>query len=364
MRFVPINAIRPGMVNAKPLYGHNQEVLLREGVALNEHIIQRIVELGYNGIYADYHPDSDIEFVEIIDNQLRIEAVTKIKKAFLSVSHKPSVTEIIDQKKDLSQTVEKLIDEIINNRHLMVNLIDLKVFDDYTFYHSVNVAVITLVLGVAMGMNRTELYRLGLAALLHDIGKIMIPREIMDKPGRLTPEEFEIMKGHSDEGYRYLRDVYDVPVQVYMAVKFHHEQTSGEGYPMGLTGPDIPLFSKLISISDVFDALTSDRVYRKALSPSEAVEYVMGNSGQMFDQEIVRIFLKKVAPYPVGTAVLLSDQRVGIVVANAEGFGLRPIVQVVQQGQPLETPYTVDLKELTTVDVTILGIYQGADLYL
>lgn len=363
MRFVPINAIRAGMINAKPLYGHNQEMLLREGILLNELIIHRIIDLGYNGIYVDYDTTSDIEYAEIIDNQLRIEAVGRIKSAFLAANHQPTVQEIIHQKKDLGATLDHLIDEIIQNQHLMINMIDLKVFDDYTFYHSVNVAVISLVLGVAMNLTRPELYKLGLAALLHDIGKIMIDKSILEKPGRLTPEEFEIMKGHSDEGFHYLKDIYDVPVPVYMAVKFHHEQDNGEGYPMGLTGNLIPLYSKLITISDVFDALTSDRVYRKALSPSEAMEYIMGNSGQMFDPEVVRVFLRKVAPYPVGTAVQLSDSRIGIVVANSENYGLRPMVKVIRGVALIEEPYLIDLKELSTVDVTIMGIYQGDDIY-
>lgn len=363
MRFVPINAIRSGMVNAKSLYGHNQEVLLREGIPLNDTIIRRIVDLGYNGIYVDYDDHADIEFVELIDNQLRIDAVGKIKSAYLAVHHKPSPQEIIHTKKDIGETLDRLIDDIIKNRHLMVNMIDLKVFDDYTFYHSVNVAVIALVLGVALELPRTELYKLGMASLLHDIGKIMISKDILDKPGRLTPEEFEIMKSHSDEGYRYLKEIYDVSVQVYMAVKFHHEQDGGGGYPMGLTGDLIPLYSKLITIADVFDALTSDRVYRKALSPSEAMEYIMGNSGQMFDPEIVRIFLKKVAPYPVGTAVLLSDQRVGIVVSNCEEFGLRPTVRIIKQRELLPEPYLIDLKDIQTVDVTVTGIYQETDIY-
>lgn len=363
MRFVPINAIRSGMVNAKPLFGHNQEVLLREGIPLNEVIIHRILEMGYNGIYVDYDDNADIEYVELIDNHLRIEAVGKIKNAFQTLHHKPSAQEIIHQKKDIGSTLDKLIDEIIKNRHLMVNMIDLKVFDDYTFYHSVNVSIISLVLGVALDLSRAELYKLGLAALLHDIGKIMISKEILDKPGRLTPEEFEIMKSHSDEGFHYLKDIYDVPVPVYMAVKFHHEQDDGSGYPMGITRDLIPLYSKLITIADVFDALTSDRVYRKALSPSEAVEYIMGNSGLMFDPEIVKIFLKKVPPYPIGTAVLLSDERVGIVVSNCEDFGLRPTVKIIKQETPLTVPYLLDLREIDTVNVTVTGIYQDTDIY-
>lgn len=364
MRFVPINAIRPGMINARPIYGRNQEMLLREGIPFNDQMIKHILDLGYNGIYIDYDRDSDIPFVEVIDNQLRIEAVSKIKNAFLTAEKQPSTQEILHQKKDIGDLLDKLIDDIIKNKHLMINMIDLKVFDDYTFYHSVNVAVIAMVLGVAKNLARSQLYKLGLSALLHDIGKIMISKSILDKPDRLTPEEFEIMKGHSEEGYSYLKNIYDVPVPIYMAVKFHHEQYNGSGYPSGLTKNDIPLFSKLIMIADVFDALTSDRVYRKGLSPSEAVEYIMGNSGQMFDPEVVDIFLKKVAPYPVGSAIQLSDNRVGIVTDNFEDFGLRPTLKIIKEnGSFVESAYPVDLRSMDTLDVTVIGISQDPELY-
>lgn len=362
MRFIPVNAIRPGMVNAVPLYGSNQEVLLREGIPLTESIIRHILLLGYNGIYVDYDPDSDKAYAGAIDAQLRIEAVRRIKKTFLSMEQGPSPQEAQRLKQALSATLEQLLDELLQNRHLMINMIDLKVFDDYTYYHSVNVTVIALALGVCLDLPRPQLYKLGLASLLHDIGKIMIPRALLDKLGSLTPEEFDIMKGHSEEGYRYLKDIYDVPVSVYMAVRLHHEQFEGGGYPLGLRSGKIPLFSRLIAVADVFDALTSDRVYRKALSPSDAAEYVMAQSGVMFDPLIVRAFQKKVAPYPVGSAVRLSDSRVGIVAENMEDFGLRPVVRIVKHETLLEAPYLLDLKDMDTMNVTVLGLYQDTDL--
>lgn len=363
MRFVPVNAIRPGMVNAVPLYGTNQEILLREGIPLTDNIIRHILLLGYNGIYVDYDPDTDAPYVEIIDTQLRIESVRRIKKAFLSIGTETSRAEVIRIRESLAETLEQLLDELLQNRHLMINMIDLKVFDDYTYYHSVNVAVIALALGICIELPRPQLYKLGLAALLHDVGKVMIPRNILDKPGELTPEEFTIMKGHSEEGYRYLKDVYDVPVSVYMTVRLHHEQFDGSGYPLGLQGGKIPLFARLITVADVFDALTSDRVYRQAVSPSDAAEFVMAHSGAMFDPLVVRAFQKKVAPYPVGTPVRLSDERVGFVVDNLEDFGLRPVIRIVKDRVPLDSPYLIDLKAMDTMNVTVLGISRDTDLY-
>lgn len=363
MRFVPANAIRTGMVNAKPLYGHNQEILLREGILLTPHHVQRIIALGYNGIYVEDYANEDIQYQEIINTELRMEAVSKIKKLFLEGAHDNSPQAIATRKKSLRITLDKLLDEILDNRHLMINMIDLKVFDDYTYYHSVNVTIIALVLGVSLGLGREELYRLGLSAMLHDVGKIMISKDILEKPGKLTPEEYDVMKTHPDEGYKYLKDVYDLPVTVYMSVRFHHEQISGNGYPLGRKGREIPLYARIISMADVFDALTSDRVYRKALSPSDATEFIMAQSGDMFDADLVKLFVRKVAPYPVGTAVLLSDHRVGVVMQNTENFGLRPMVKVVKHNTMLDAPYHLDMLAMDNLDVTILNIYQDSDIY-
>ncbi len=206
---------------------------------------------------------------------------------------------------------------------MLVNMIDLKVFDDYTYSHSVNVAVLSIIIGVTMGLGRKELTKLGLGALLHDIGKVFIDKDIVNKPGKLTDEEFSSMKMHSKLGYDYVRDRFQLPVKSYVAVLDHHERYDGSGYPNSKKGDEISDFGKMIALADVYDALTSERPYRKALPPSEAMEYIMGNSQVHFDPELVKVFSRKVAPYPVGTLVKLSNGMTGLVVENYEAFCLR-----------------------------------------
>jgi len=242
-------------------------------------------------------------------------------------------------------------------------LIDLKVFDDYTFYHSLNVAVLSLVLGVALKYNKEELYKLGLAALLHDIGKVFIPKDILNKKGKLTDEEFEIIKTHSDKGFEYLKNTYNVPITTYMGVRLHHEKYNGGGYPLGKKGEEIYVYARIIAIADVYDALTSDRVYRKAMTPSEAMEYIMGNSGIMFDPNLVELFIRKVAPYPVGTSVQLSDGRVGIVVENYENFCLRPKIKIIKEKDKNIEPYLIELRNKETMHITITGFYTDTDAF-
>lgn len=357
MRFVLINAIREGMVNGKTLYGRNEEVLLRVGTILNPYYIRRISEMGYKGVYVIDALGEDVVYHEIVSQELRLDTVVRIKNIFLTAEKKQHKQTMHLQKEGLNEMIGKLIEEVLNNRDLMLNMIDLKVFDEYTYYHSVNVAVISLVIAVAVGMVQEDLYKLALAALLHDVGKITIPREIHDKPGKLTSEEFEVMKTHSDEGFRFLKEVYCVPLHTYMAVKLHHERFDGTGYPLGLKETEIPLFARIIAVADVFDALTSVRVYRKAMSPSEAVEFMMSHSGTMFDPEITSIFLRKVAPYPPGTLVKLSDGRIALVVETYENFGLRPLVKVVKEEEIVDEPYYLNLKEdYQTLNLTIEDI--------
>lgn len=190
-----------------------------------------------------------------------------------------------------------------------------------------------------------------------DIGKVFVSQEILNKPDKLTEEEYEHMKSHSLMGYEYLKKRLDIPVVSYIGALQHHERYDGTGYPHGVEGTKISLFGKIIAVADVYDALVSDRPYRKPLLPSEAMEYIMGGSGTMFDTQIVNVFIQRVSPYPVGTSVLLSDGYVGIVVENYSDCCLRPKIKVIGHKTEKVKPYYLSLKEdRSKLDVTIVGI--------
>lgn len=365
MRYVPISVIRSGMKLGQPLFTRRGEILLAKDVILNENYIERIKELGYNGIYVEDDISKDVEIVELISHSLKNEAVQKVKNTFVFANKgKANEIEKIKQIGKINDILKKLISDIMDNKNLMVNMIDLKLFDDYTFFHSLNVSVLSLVIGVAMKFDKKELYKLGLSGLLHDIGKVFIPDSILNKPEKLTEDELKLIQQHSEKGYRYLKDAFDLPIKTCLGVKCHHEYYDGTGYPNGLKGDDIFIYGRIIAVADVFDALTSDRVYRKALSPSEAIEYLMGNSGIMFDPKIVKIFLEKVAPYPVGTTVKLSNGSVGVVMQNFENFGLRPVVKVFMENNEKIKPYIINLKDNHQYsNITVLDIYKDEEAY-
>jgi len=327
LRFVPAACLRQGMVNGKDLWGQGGLLLLRQGHIITDTHIARIVSLGYFGVYIADNLSKDIEIEGVIDDNLRQRTSHAIKNIFIQ-SEKTGNPQALDVPA-LKRIAEELVDNILSHQHLMVNMIDLKIFDDYTFVHSVNVAVLAVVLGIALDMGKDELTKLCLGGLLHDIGKVFIPKHILNKNGRLTAEEFSVIQAHSEQGYKYLKNNWEIPVTAQNAVLYHHEKYNGTGYPEQKKAGDISLFGRILGIADVYDALVSERPYRKALLPSEAIEYLLGNAGSHFDPDLVRLFVRKVAPYPLGTCVTLSTGQNAIVVENYENFCTRPKVKII-----------------------------------
>ena len=224
----------------------------------------------------------------------------------------------------------------MHNRNAMVNVVDIRTYDDYTFSHSLNVAVLSCVLGTVLGLSYHSLNTLTMGALMHDIGKVFIDKRIINKPGKLTSEELEQAHRHSLLGYNYLCANRSIPEEARLVALAHHEQFGGGGYPSGLSGTQIHQFSRIVCIADVYDALVSDRPYRRAMLPSDAVEYIMSGYNTMFDPDIVSAFTKRIAPYPVGTCVKLSSGEVGVVVNNFETNCLRPRVRIIKENKPTD----------------------------
>ena len=352
MRYVPIKYVSEGMILAKTLYGANGEVLLTKEMPLLLSYVKILSKLGFCGLYINDEFSEDITVNEIISVELKMKTIKSINNLMQPNIRKK---EIQSSLKIIEKLMGNIVDEISCNEDIMINMIDLKVSSEYTFYHSVNVCVLSIVLGAALKLKKSDLYLLGTSALLHDMGKIYTPKEILDKPEKLTYEEFEIIKQHSENGYRYVKENLDINNKVYMGIYQHHERYDGTGYPLNIKGEEISLFGRIIAIADVYDAFVSDRPYRKGVLPSEAIEYIMAFCGTMFDQRLVKTFFTKVAPYPVGTCVYLSNDLIGIVVKNYSSYCLRPSVKIIQIGNKLLSPYLINLKE-SNYNVTIVGM--------
>jgi len=354
MRFVPSYCLRKGMTLAENLYGRSGTILLTKGTVLTSAYLKSILRLNFNGVYIDDDYSKDLEIVRLIDENLKVQAVQAVKNMFITAGDGYKVSE--SQQRQIQELVSSIIGDILKNEHAMINMIDIKVFDDYTYYHSVNVAVISIVMGVALDFDRHQLHDLCLGALLHDIGKVFIPKHILQKENDLNYEEIEEVRRHPIVGCEYLKKAFNLPNTVTAAIMDHHEKCDGSGYPEGRTGERISKFGKIVAVADVYDALTSDRPYRTALLPSDAIELVMGSAGTHFEASLVDTFLRRIAPYPIGTIVMLSNGYTGIVVENYVDFCLRPTVRVIKKDDRDCAPFLLDLVREENANITIVMV--------
>lgn len=311
MKYIITEELKPDMVTVKNIYNNNGVCLLSNNKKLTPSIIKQIKKMGYNGLYI-YDEYSDYEKLEeIISDEERIQAVKELKS--LNIDSVLFLT-------------NKIVDSLLNSNDICLDANDLRFYHNYTYEHSINVTMLATACGIGMGLNTYQLNNLAAAAILHDIGKRAISKKILDKPGKLTDEERKTINTHSKIGYNMLKDNDNIKSTTRIAVLSHHENEDGTGYPRGLKGNKIHLFAKIIHVADVYDALCSKRSYKEDYKPSEAIEYLMGNCGTMFDQTVVETFLKYIVVYPVGTDVLLSNGKTAHVIKNRNKFILRPVV--------------------------------------
>lgn len=353
MRYVPLFCLREGMMLGNNLWGEHGELILAKNTVLTREYIKSIEKLNFNGIYVEDDLSKDIQIIGIITDRVRAKTVKCIKNVFISTEHQRGIKDF----KEMQQQIESIVEEILNNSSMVINMVDLKVFDDYTYYHSVNVAVLSIVLGSALGLRKEQLCELGFGAILHDIGKVFVKKDILCKEAVLSEDESEEMQNHSILGYEYIKKVSNVNMSSRIGILEHHEKFGGGGYPNNLKEEEISLFGRIISIADVYDAMTSDRPYRKAIIPSEVIEYIMGCSHSLFDPDLVNIFVRKIAPYPIGTCVLLSNGLSGIVLKNYESFSMRPTVRIFKKDDLEIPPYEICLSDREFLNVTITGVF-------
>lgn len=313
MRYIPIKDAKPGMCLAYDLFDSSGRTLVGVNGVLIDKYITRLEEYGFDGIYIQDEISEGIEVETAISPKLRTEGILCVRE------------KNIDKCKEIAA---QIVEELLSKRTIPLDMMDLRSYDDYTYAHSVNVAVICCVIGMGIALAEKDLINLVLAALLHDLGKMTIPPEILNKPGRLSKEEYEIVKNHPQSSYELLSERWDISAHVKVAVLYHHENVDGSGYPDGISGSNQSLLTKIIHVADVYDALISKRPYKNPYSPQEAVEYLMGGCGILFDQKIVETLLKCVSLYPKGTQTQLSDGRTGIVFENSGPHNLRPIVKL------------------------------------
>jgi putative nucleotidyltransferase with HDIG domain len=250
----------------------------------------------------------------------------------------------------LRKAVNPMVESIIRNPEAFSWLTHMKSKDDYTYNHSVSVAIWSVAFGRQLGLPKRDLQSLGMGALLFDVGKMKLPEKLINNPNRYNQTEYKLVKKHVDYSVEIVQGIQDINDKVVEMVATHHERHNGGGYPNGIKGNDIPLFGKIAGIVDCYDALTSERRFQSAISPHDAVRKLYDWSNIDFQAELVEQFIQLVGVYPVGTLIELSDARVGVVVAHHRVLRLRPKIMLLldRKKSPLSKFDVIDMHETET----------------
>lgn len=284
-----------------------------------------------------------------MDEEIKIAAkiCANAKSAVITMFNDARMGKVVEVE-HAQELVEEISASVMRQPHALISLARLKHSDEYTYMHSVAVCALMIALARQMGLNEQQVNEAGMAGLLHDLGKMGIPNEILNKPGKLTDAEFNTVKEHPEIGAKILLDNPLVSALVLDVVLHHHEKVDGSGYPHGLNGANISLFAKMGAVCDVYDAITSNRSYKKGWSPAESIRKMAEWSKGHFDEAVFQSFVKTVGIYPTGSLVRLESGRLGVVTEQSEKSLLTPKVKVFFSAR-LRAPImqeTIDLSQM------------------
>ena len=330
------------MITAQGIYNAKGASYLTKGTELNQQYIDRLKKIGISKVNVTaLDPKVRLQPPEdIVQEETRINAIHRVFNAFQDIERFDNCN--LDM---LHGTSENIVVDLLSQRDNLVQITDIRLHDDYTFSHSVNVSILASMLGSLCGLDKKDLLKLTLGGLLHDIGKLIVPSTILNKSTSLNDKEMEIIRMHPTAGREKLLslktpvspDLLDITVQ-------HHEHLDGNGYPAQLKGGQIHYFSRIIAIADVYDALTSERSYKRAYKPYTAYKIMTKCSNGQFDEDLLQLFFNNVALYPIGT---ILKTKFGYAIVKKVNFGRTstPIICVFadENARVLEHVYDIDL---------------------
>jgi putative nucleotidyltransferase with HDIG domain len=364
MYLVPVRQISAGMRLARSILLPDGRVFLHKGALLRETYVAPLLEQGIISVYVINELAPDIVLSDVVSDAARQGLTDELRGVLRQIG--PAISEASRRSSNrfaaglaldrLKGAVDKILDELLLNRHVVVNLKDLRSADDYTLGHSVNVCVLSTMLGTLVGLTPAELKDLSMGALLHDIGKTLTPTAILGKPGPLTSDETVVMNRHTTDGWNILKEQRDITYRAAIVALQHHERWGGGGYPDGLKGEQIFRNSRICAVADCYDAMTSDRIYRPGMSPVRALELMTGPMAHFFEPELVYHFTQSVAPYPVGSLIRITDGLQAVVVEVAKGKTYRPKIRPVLDADGRALPGDKEIDLANAPHIEILGL--------
>jgi len=325
---------------------------------LTSRYIDRLINLGIDTVFIEDKMTEDIIPEDIIRDETRKEAVEAVYKTMTSLIDQPQLqrrTSVPNLGSTFRSVFGEILTDISSRRDVLVSLTNMHVMDGYFFHHAVNVAILAGIVGLAKGYNQSQLVDLGVGALLFDIGMTQLPKELWGKRTDLNDEERMRIRYHTEDGYNLLRTQHDISLLSAHCALQHHERWDGSGYPRGLAGKEIHEYAQIVAIADVYDALISPRPFRHSHPPNEATEFLFAAGNSYFDLELVKLFLKHVAVYPIASTVKLNTGHVGVVSAIDPLAPHRPTLRIVQEpdGNPPPITYELNLNHKDYVNLII-----------
>ena len=349
MQRISVGFLEPGMVAAKNVRSAEGRLLVTADTVLSEAMVASIQKTALGSIYVWNPLFQNLDVPDVVAEDSRIKCEMALQNAVATYRK----TKVLDVKL-LKKLLRDLVSEVIRNRESMIHQLDMRTYHDYVYAHSVNTCILSLLIAVNLDYPEGKLNDLALGTLLHDVGMMMLPEMILLKMGNLSPEESARVQLHPEEGFNILRTVQEIPITAAHIAFQHHERVDGKGYPRSLTSDKILEFAKVATVADMFDALVSDRPYRKGMIPHEAYEVMMMLAGTYLDRDILHLFLTHVAIYPVGSVVQLDNGQYGVVTKVLPKLQARPCIRLLtdRAGELLRVEEEIDLTEHLTLMIT------------
>ncbi len=349
----------PGMIVAEDVFTFNNQMIISKGTVIDDKLITRLKFYSVNTITVNTEEDTQSMFNQpVVSEQAMSEKIKATPEFQYYKSEMPIAVDLLrNQIHDIVGTnakvdqnallgnVQSLLKHSRNGIHVFDMLHCLRDFNDQTFAHSLNVAVICYVLGTWLDFPKKDLEVLTLAGLLHDVGKVTLPPAIILKPGRLTAEEYATVKTHAIRGYNILRPK-ELDNRVKMAAMMHHERCDGSGYPMGLLSDQIDSFAKIVAIADVYEAMTSVRVYRDSICPFEVINLFETEGYTKYDPHYLMCFLEHLNLTYINSSVRLNDKSEGKIVMMNRFALARPIIKVGKKYVDLSSEKTLYIEAI------------------
>lgn len=332
MRLVNIMDVEVNSIIAKPVYDSKLSLLINKGAKLSELLLKKLVQADIRHLYIEDVVSKGIELDPMISDEIKLQAFVIMKKFYESqmIKQDQNIEAIRESSiRELKDIIDDIITEIYSKNEHKYYSTELMGAEMYHYNHAVEVMILSLLIGKKMGLDRERLLKLGMGAILADIGKSRVPQEILNKKGKLDTAEFEEMKHHVDYSYAILKDLVGLSPLSRQIVLLHHEKLDGSGYPNGFVGDQIPLLVRIVTVCDIFGAIVADRTYNNRIPVDTAIEILRGATPSKIDQDVFMTLLQVIDVYPPGTLVELGDGQMGIVILSNPNSPTRPILRII-----------------------------------